>query len=84
MSLIYGITMSTCMLCLVDSNNISFLHASEYSYCRCQVAFCRSVYRLFANLLLSHICADFYSIWKFRYSPILLRNWDLDIVTLVS
>lgn len=30
------------MLHLIDSNNISFLHASGYDYCRCLVAFCRA------------------------------------------
>lgn len=62
------------MLCLIDSNNNSFRNASGYDYCRCQVAFCRAVYRLFANLLQSHIGTNFYSIWRFRHFPILLRN----------
>lgn len=72
------------MLCLIESNNISFLHASGYGYCRCQVAFCRAVYRLFANLRQSHIGTNFCSIWTFRHFPRLLRNYDLDIITPVS
>ena len=72
------------MLCLVDSNNISFLPASGYDYCRCQVAFCTAVYRLFANLLQSHTGTNFYSIWRFRHFPILLRNYGLNIATLAS
>lgn len=72
------------MLHLIDSNNIFFLHASGYDYCRCLVAFCRAVYRLFANLLQSQIGTNFYSIWRFRCFPILLRNDDMNIVILVS
>ena len=72
------------MLCLIDSTNISFLHASGCDYCRCQVAFCRAAYRLFASLLHSHVGTNFHSIWRFKPFPIPLRNDDLIIATLVS
>lgn len=67
------------MFCLIDSNNISFcvlqdvIIAGAVTFCRALPTCCRVI-----------LAPIFDSIWRFMLVPILLRNDDLNVVTLVS
>lgn len=68
------------VFCLIDSNTISFCMLQDIIVGRCKVTFFRAL-PICCRVILAPI---FDSIWRFMLVPILLRNDDLNVVTLVS